>query len=226
MSGYVEWLAGRDQDAALVIRTDYDNEQAWAAVKAELLRPWGDGDYEPYVHLVDNPTCGGFTPAQILSAASTDEELSVVYLADRDSMRDGPSTLLAVAMLTREECESDEEFEAEGGMFRSVPAGVHEMHANLMIANMSFGEFKEAAKALRVSSEGPRQRSLSAADDCVEPAHKGKGREAAHQLTSRPFHDSPQPRLGPVIVSPMTNPLAGPSGTTASVPYGTRCSSS
>ncbi|MGW1464364.1 DUF6924 domain-containing protein [Streptomyces sp. NPDC002308] len=70
----------------------------------------------------------------------------MVFLADRDSMRGGLVTLLAVAVLAREECDSDEEFETDGGAFRSVPAGVHEMHANLMIANLSFGDFKEAAE--------------------------------------------------------------------------------
>ncbi|MGW2786667.1 DUF6924 domain-containing protein [Streptomyces populi] len=93
-----------------------------------------------------DPKWAGCTSAQILSAAFTDEELGVVFLADRDSMRDGPATLLAVAVLTREECDSDEEFDAEGGEFRTVSAGVHGMHANLMIANMSFSDFKEAAK--------------------------------------------------------------------------------
>ncbi len=146
MNDCTEWPADRDRDAALIIRTDYRDEQAWAVVKAELMRPWGDGDFEPYVHIADDPKWAGCTSAQILSAAPTDEELSVVFLADRDSMRDGPVTLLAVAVLAREECDSDEEFEAEGGEFRAVPAGVHEIHANLMIANLSFGDFKEAAE--------------------------------------------------------------------------------
>ncbi|WP_406296660.1 DUF6924 domain-containing protein [Streptomyces sp. NBC_00624] len=146
MSDRMEWLAGRDRDAALIIRTDYRDEQAWTAVKEELMRSWGDGDFEPYVHIADDPKWAGCTSAQILSAAVADEELSVVFLADRDSMRDGPLTLLAVAVLAREECDSDEEFEADGGEFRTVPAGVHEIHANLMIANLSFGDFKEAAE--------------------------------------------------------------------------------
>ncbi|MFG2779507.1 DUF6924 domain-containing protein [Streptomyces prunicolor] len=142
----MRWPAERDRDAALIIRTDYHDEQAWAAVRAELMRSWGDGDFEPYVHIADDPKWVGYTSAQILSAALTDDELSVVFLADRDSMSDGPVTLLAVAVLAREECDSDEEFEADGGEFRTVPAGVHEIHANLMIANLSFGDFKEAAE--------------------------------------------------------------------------------
>ncbi|MEU6311463.1 hypothetical protein [Streptomyces sp. NPDC047014] len=145
MSDRIEWLAERDQHAALIIRTDYSDEQAWAVVKAELIRSWGDGDGEPHHHIVDDPRWAGWTSDQILSAASADEELSVVFLADRDSMRDGPTTLLAVSVLVREECDSDEEFEEDSGEIRIVPAGIHEMHANLMIANLSFSDFKEAA---------------------------------------------------------------------------------
>ncbi|MFE5398624.1 DUF6924 domain-containing protein [Streptomyces sp. NPDC056568] len=142
----MEWLAGRDRDAALIIRTDYRDEQAWSAVKAELMRSWGEGDFEPYVHIADDPKWAGCTSDQILSAAMGDEELGVVFLADSDAMREGPITLLAVAVPAREECDSDEEFEADGGEFRTVPAGVHEIHANLMIANLSFGDFREAAE--------------------------------------------------------------------------------
>lgn len=146
VSDHKEWPTGRDRDAALIIRTDHSDEAAWAALRAELMTPWGDGDFEPYVHIADGPEWAGWTPAQLLATASADEESGVVFLADRDSMRDRPGTLLAVAVLSREECDSDEEFEADGGEFRTVPVGVHEIHANLMIANLSFGDFKEAAE--------------------------------------------------------------------------------
>ncbi|MER5462392.1 hypothetical protein ABT010_17225 [Streptomyces sp. NPDC002668] len=146
MSDRIGWLAGRDEFAALIIRTDYSDERAWTAVKAALARPWGDGDFEPYVHLVDDPVWAGTTPAQVLAAASADDELSVVFLADGASMRDELGALLAIAVLTREECGSDEEYEAYGGEFRTVPAGVHEIHANLMIANLDFGDFADAAR--------------------------------------------------------------------------------
>ncbi|RPF25332.1 hypothetical protein EDD96_7205 [Streptomyces sp. Ag109_G2-6] len=147
MSDRVEWPAGRDKDAALVIRTDYDDEQAWAAVKAALMKTWGEeDDFEPYVHIVDDPAWTGITPAQVLSEASAHEERHhVAYLADYTSMREAPVTLLALSLLTRQECESDEEFEAYGGSFRVVPYGIHEMNANLMIANLDFGDFADVA---------------------------------------------------------------------------------
>lgn len=105
MSDRVEWPAGRDKDAALVIRTDYDDEQAWAAVKAALMKTWGEeDDFEPYVHIVDDPAWTGITPAQVLSEASAHEERHhVAYLADYTSMREAPVTLLALSLLTRQD---------------------------------------------------------------------------------------------------------------------------
>ncbi|MET9877586.1 hypothetical protein ABZZ36_23565 [Actinacidiphila glaucinigra] len=54
--------------------------------------------------------------------------------------------MLALSLLTREQCESDEEFEAYGGAFRVVPYGTHEMNANVMIADLDFGDFADAAR--------------------------------------------------------------------------------
>ncbi|MFE2312252.1 DUF6924 domain-containing protein [Streptomyces sp. NPDC059441] len=82
-----------------------------------------------------------------LAAVSADEELAVFFLADGAALHAGHGALLAVSTLTREECESDEEFEAEGGEFRTAPAGIHEIHANLMIANLDFSDFADAAEA-------------------------------------------------------------------------------
>jgi hypothetical protein len=140
-------VADRDEFAALVIRTDFGDEGAWTALRRALSLPWGPGDFEPRVHVVDDPSWAGLTTADVLAAVSADDELAVVFLADGDALRTGQGALLAVSTLTREECESDEEFEAEGGEFRTVPAGVHEIHANLMIANLDFADFADAAEA-------------------------------------------------------------------------------
>ncbi|MCT9010914.1 DUF6924 domain-containing protein [Streptomyces rhizosphaerihabitans] len=148
MSDRIEWPSGRDKEAALIIRTDYEDEQAWSAVKADLMTTWGeDDDVEPYVHVVDDPQWAEMTPTQALSEVSAHgEDLGVVYLADRVSMQETPVTLLALSLLTRDQCESDEEFEAYGGAFRVMPYGIHEMNANLMIANLDFGDFADAAR--------------------------------------------------------------------------------
>ncbi|MFC8451614.1 DUF6924 domain-containing protein [Kitasatospora sp. NPDC057223] len=139
-------VTGRDEFAALIIRTDFGDETAWQAVRAEISMPWGDDDYEPTVHIVDDPAWAGATADDVTAAVAADEDLSVVFLADRITMRDHDHALLAVAVLTRDECESDEEFEAYGGSVRTVPAGIHDIHANLSIANLDFADVTDAAR--------------------------------------------------------------------------------
>ncbi len=82
----------------------------------------------------------------MIAAVSADEELSVVFLADRTTMRDNDHALLAVAVLTRDDCQSDEEFEAYGGAVRAAPSGIHDIHANLSIANLDFADVADAAR--------------------------------------------------------------------------------
>ncbi|MFJ9773938.1 DUF6924 domain-containing protein [Kitasatospora sp. NPDC101157] len=139
-------IAGRCESAALIIRTDFTDDTAWRAVCAESSRPWGDGDCASAVHIVDDPVWAGAAPDDVIAAVSADPDLSVVFLADRITMRDHDHALLAVAVLTREECESDEEFEAYGGSVRTVPAGIHDIHANLSIANLDFADVIDAAR--------------------------------------------------------------------------------
>lgn len=148
-------VTDRDGSAALVIRTDFSDPAAWRAVREELSKPWGDGDLEPYVHIVDDPAWAGATTEEVIAAVSADEDLSVVFLADATTMREHDRTLLAVAVLTRDECESDEEFEVYGGAVRTTAArgavrttaaGVEDIHANLSIANLDFADVADAAR--------------------------------------------------------------------------------
>ncbi|MER8184929.1 hypothetical protein [Kitasatospora sp. NPDC094015] len=142
-------ISDRDEYAALIIRTDFGDEEGWQAVLAELSEPWQfpDGDIEPHLHIVDDPAWAGAAPDDVIAALAGDEDLSVVYLADRLTMDGRDHALLAVAVLTREECGSDEEFEAYRGAVRTVPAGIGDIHANLSIANLDFADVVDAARA-------------------------------------------------------------------------------
>ncbi|MFJ6087986.1 DUF6924 domain-containing protein [Streptomyces sp. NPDC092369] len=140
-------VTDREEFSALVIRTDFGDSAAWLAVCQELSRPWGNGDYEPAVHIIDDPAWAGATADEVIAAVSADEDLSVVFIADWTTMRDNDHALLAVAVLTREECQSDEEFEIYGGSVRAAPIGIHDIHANLSIANLDFADVVDAAQS-------------------------------------------------------------------------------
>ncbi|MGW0966664.1 DUF6924 domain-containing protein [Streptomyces sp. NPDC002516] len=137
-------VTGRDELAALVVRTDYHDDQAWQVVMAALMKPWGDRPYKAHVHFIDDPAWAGATVDEALNAIRADENLRVVFLADRTSMQAESHPLLAVTTLTRKDCLDDEDYEQLtefGREFRTVPAGVHDVHANLNIGNLGFEEY-------------------------------------------------------------------------------------
>ncbi|MER5886192.1 hypothetical protein ABT160_20410 [Streptomyces sp. NPDC001941] len=141
-------VTGREEFDALVVRTSYGDEQAWRDITEALAQPWGDGLFEACVHLVDDPVWSGATADEVVTALSDDEELPVVFLADRASMDGDHHPLLAVTTLTREECVDEEDYEQLvrfGREFRTTPAGVHDVHANLSTGNIGFEEFAESA---------------------------------------------------------------------------------
>ncbi|MFE3506214.1 DUF6924 domain-containing protein [Kitasatospora sp. NPDC059160] len=130
---------------ALVIRTDYHDEAGWRAVVTELGKPWGDRCYESLVHFVDDPAWADATADEVAAEVRSGEHPSVVFLADRTTMRSAPRTLLAVTAVRRED--GDYALTTRyGRSFRTLPTGVHEIHANLSIANMGFEEFARAAQ--------------------------------------------------------------------------------
>ncbi|MFD5032422.1 DUF6924 domain-containing protein [Streptomyces sp. NPDC058220] len=146
-------IAGRDEFAALIIRTDYNDEATWQAVVAEATQPWGNnGEFEAHVHLVDDPVWAGATPDAVLTAVRRDEDLSVVFIADRATMQSARRALLALTTSTEDE-DLDPMYYQElidsppPREFRTTPAAVHDVHANLSIANLDFEDFAEAALA-------------------------------------------------------------------------------
>ncbi|WP_326686390.1 MULTISPECIES: DUF6924 domain-containing protein [unclassified Streptomyces] len=147
-------LGDRGDFDAVVVRTDYDDEQAWQAVKAALAEPSGESHEAPTPCLVDDPAWAGAGVEEVLAAIAADarlhDELSVVFLADRTTMRAGHHPLLAVPAFTREDLNDDEAYEEMvefGCEFRTVSTGVHEIHTNLALANMDFQDFAAAAQA-------------------------------------------------------------------------------
>ncbi|MGW8703496.1 DUF6924 domain-containing protein [Streptomyces eurythermus] len=138
-----EGLAARGDFDALVIRTDYGDDRAWRDVVAALLRS------EAHIHFVDDPAWAGARIDDVLKAARDAEDLSVVFLADHTTMRSGLHALLAVTTLTREDCADDEDharLTEFGREFRTTPAGVHDIHANLSIGNLGFEEYAAWAR--------------------------------------------------------------------------------
>ncbi|MFE1546128.1 DUF6924 domain-containing protein [Streptomyces sp. NPDC058718] len=62
-------IVGRDMFDALVIRTDFSDDESWNAVVGELRRPWGpSGEFPAGVQVVDAPAWSGATVDEVLAA--------------------------------------------------------------------------------------------------------------------------------------------------------------
>ncbi|MGW9448784.1 DUF6924 domain-containing protein [Streptomyces sp. NPDC055632] len=145
-------IVGRDTFDALVIRTDFSDDESWNAVVGELRLPWGPaGEFPAKVRAVDAPAWSGATADEVLAAVDGDEFLSVVFVADRDTTRSPARALLALTTTWEDEGDLDPVYYQEliespqPREFRAVPAAVHEIHTNLTLGNMDFAEFAAAA---------------------------------------------------------------------------------
>jgi hypothetical protein len=135
--------AGHDfETEALVVRTDYSDDEAWQAV-VDLLNQPNDG-FPVRTHVVDDPAFAGASADEVkLSTMDADAGLEVVFLADAVAMK-RDHTLLAVSTRSQELEEGDLELSSE---FRLLPAVVNLMHVNLAIGHQDFWEFAfEAAR--------------------------------------------------------------------------------
>ncbi|MGW3891813.1 DUF6924 domain-containing protein [Micromonospora chokoriensis] len=117
---------------SLVLRTDFTNDAAWASVKA-AVRTWEGGDSATFT---SDAKYAGVSPQGLVdadNAASHDEKLTYLFLADATTMADVERPLLALDL-------ADE----PGRTFRVPPRWYADVSANLTIANMDFSEFADA----------------------------------------------------------------------------------
>lgn len=147
-------IVGRDMLEALVIRTDFSDDESWNAVLEELRRPWGpSGEFPAGVQVVDVPTWSGATADEVLAAVDDDDYLSVVFLADRHTMESPVRALLALTTTWEDESDLDPVYyqelldSPEPQEFRAEPAAVHSVHANVTLGNLGFAEFAAIAAA-------------------------------------------------------------------------------
>ncbi|MEU2074146.1 hypothetical protein [Streptomyces sp. NPDC013489] len=145
-------IADRDTFDAVVIRTDFSDDERWDAVVEELRRPWGpSGEYPSTVRVVDAPAWSGATAGEVLAVVDEDEYLSVVFLADRRTMESPARALLALTTTWEDEGDLDPVYyqelidSPEPREFRTAPAAVHEIHVNLALGTMDFAEFAAAS---------------------------------------------------------------------------------
>lgn len=122
--------------AALVIRTDFSNDEAWEAIGAAILQPTEEG-FGAQVEFVDDGAYRGVTKQQLVKLIPQDDQRPFFFMIVDDVTVRSPEHPILVVDLWRE----------PGREFRAVPAAVQAVENNLSIANMDFAEFADSVDA-------------------------------------------------------------------------------
>jgi len=120
---------------ALIVRTDYSDDEAWRAALSVATAVHKEDDCERMGALlqpVESLALADLGPEELLSLGR-DDYIRFLAVADAQTMRD--QTVLFV--------DFGELDELDGRTFRSIPAEVEPIVANLALANMDFAEFAE-----------------------------------------------------------------------------------
>ncbi|MEU3982186.1 hypothetical protein AB0F77_19145 [Streptomyces sp. NPDC026672] len=119
----------------LVLRTDFADDAAWAAVRTAIEA----ADEKRSVTFVSEPRFAGASVQDIVdadAAAPEEDKVCEVFLVDAGTLADAAHPLLAVDL-----------FDDPGRSFRVPVRWFPEMSANLSIANVDFADYADAAEA-------------------------------------------------------------------------------
>jgi len=118
----------------LVVRTDFSDDDAWRAV-CDLIAAAECEGYAPSIVLVEDR---GFDGASVADLAQLADPAGPAYIfvVDSRTLADSEHPVIVVDL--------DVVYGQVGRVFRTIPAEVAGIEANLSIANMDFEEFAEA----------------------------------------------------------------------------------
>lgn len=124
-----------ETDNAVVIRTDFEDQPAWEAVRELVRAPVHDGDesFYAYVDFIDDVEYRNLSTQGLMAALPQDYKHSFLFVVDRDTLSSRDFPLLVVDL-----------DQSRGRTFRAAPNQIQSIENNLSIANMDFEDFAEA----------------------------------------------------------------------------------
>jgi hypothetical protein len=119
----------------LVVRTDFENQQAWKTV-CKLIRapvPAPGDTFYAYVQFLEDAAFRGLSTEELLACVPRDYKHQFLLVVDSTTMSH-PEFPILVIQLRR----------VRGRNFRALPATIQAIENNLSIYNMDFSEFARA----------------------------------------------------------------------------------
>ncbi len=120
-------------DYALVLRTDFSDQDAWDEICAAIREPVGEFHFLAYVAFLDHQQYANITKEQLLQLIPKNYNHTFVILVDKVAISKPEHPLLVIDL-----------YEKPGREFRAIPSQIQGIENNLSIANMDFEEFANA----------------------------------------------------------------------------------
>ena len=118
----------------LVIRTDFENQQAWEKI-CDLIRApvneYGESFYA-CVEFLDLPESRNLSQEEVMKRVGPDYDHSFFMIVDSTSVSDPEFPILVVDL-----------YAEPGRSFRAIPTQIQSIENNLSISNMDFFEFAD-----------------------------------------------------------------------------------
>ena len=118
----------------LVIRTDFENQQAWKTVCKLIRAPVQDhgATFHAYVEFLDDAEFRNLTSEDLLARLPGDYRHSFLVVVDSTALTHPEFPVLVVDLRAD-----------RGRTFRALPSQIQSIENNLSIANMDFFEFAD-----------------------------------------------------------------------------------
>ena len=129
----------------LVLRTEFSDPTAWAAICAEVQKPVGIFRFRANVEFLDDVQYTGIAKEQLLELVPDNYTHPFLVIADQMAISH-PEHPLLIVDLSEKSCRE----------FRAIPSQLQSVENNLSIANMDFEEFAEAVDADGIFRGFPR----------------------------------------------------------------------
>jgi hypothetical protein len=123
-----------ESEDALLLRTDFSDDDTWEAIRDEVTMPVGVLGFQASVRIVDDREYDGLPTEEVPGLFRAGSSHSFVIIADQVTMTHPDHALLILDLLE----------ESAGGSFRAIPSAVQSIENNLSIANMDFEDFATA----------------------------------------------------------------------------------
>jgi hypothetical protein len=119
----------------LVIRTDFENQQAWDAICGLIRAPVQEGSdtFLAFVEFLEATEYRNISTDELLQTLPPDYNHTFLFIVDGACISNPDFPILVVDL-----------YESRGRSFRAIPSQIQSIENNLSIANMDFEEFAES----------------------------------------------------------------------------------